>query len=95
MSVTRIREQVQSFVAYGGYQPGMSVGEILDKSRTDRLVLKEAEKAMSGYINDLVSGTARNVVFSLPNINWKTEKYHLTSDAIKVADEIEQSLNLQ
>lgn len=90
----RIKEQVETFVAYGGYQPGMSVGEILDKSRSDRLVLKEAEKVMSGYINDLVKGTAKNTPISLPNINWQTAKYKKTSNAIEVANKIEQELSL-
>lgn len=90
----RVREQVDTFVAYGGYQKGMNVGQILDGSRADRLILKELEKNTSGIISDLTSGKAKNTIISLPNIDWQSEKYKITSNAAEVASTIEKSFKL-
>lgn len=93
--VSRVKDQVDSFVAYGGYQEGMSVGEILGGARVDRLVLKELEKKTAGIISDLVSGDIQNTLVQLPDVNWQTEKYHIRGkDAVKIANDIEQSLNI-
>jgi hypothetical protein len=93
--VIRIIDQVKSFVAYGGYQEGMSVGEILGGSRADRLISKELEKTTSGIISDLVSGKSENQLVSIPMVNWQTEKYNIRGKkAIEIADQIEQSLEL-
>jgi hypothetical protein len=93
--VTRIRDQVQSFVAYGGYQEGMSVGEIIGGARVDRLVGKELEKKTSGIISDLVTGKMENKLVCLPSVNWQSEKYHIKGgSAITIADNIEQSLEV-
>jgi hypothetical protein len=93
--VTRIRDQVQSFVAYGGYQEGMSVGEIIGGARVDRLVGKELEKKTSGIISDLVTGKMENKLVCLPSVNWQTEKYHIKGgSAIAIANDIEQSLEV-
>ena len=93
--VTRIRDQVKSFVAYGGYQEGMSVGEILGGARADRLISKELEKKTDGIILDLVSGRLMNQIVEIPTVNWKTEKYNIKGgNAIQIADEIEQSFSL-
>jgi hypothetical protein len=93
--VSRVRDQVESFVAYGGYQEGMSVGEILGGARVDRLINKELEKMTSGIISDLVEGKLENKIVCLPSVDWQTEKYHIRGKkAIEVANNIEQSLNL-
>lgn len=92
--VSRVRDQVESFIAYGGYHEGMTVGEILGGSRADRLVNKELEKTTCGLINDLVDGRSSNKLVKLPDIDWKTEKYHITKGAAEIANQIEQSLNV-
>jgi hypothetical protein len=93
--VTRIKDQVNSFVAYGGYKEGMSVGEIIKGARVDRLVNKELEKATSGIILDLVEGKMANQLVAIPSINWQTEKYNIRGcNAIEIANSIEQSLEL-
>jgi len=91
----RIRDQVESFVAYGGYREGMSVGEILAGARADRLVLKELEKNVSGIVADLVSGKAANTLMSVPDVDWQHEKYHIRGEkAVDIAKQVEQSLKI-
>ncbi len=93
--VTRVRDQVRSFVEYGGYEENMSVGEILNKSRADRLVLKELEKTNNNIISGMVHGTMSNKLVELPDIDWKSEKYSKRgTDAIEIANDIEQSLSI-
>lgn len=93
--VTRIRDQVQSFIAYGGYKEGMSVGEILDKSRADRLITKELEKSTMSIMADLVEGKTINKIVEIPAIDWKQGKYNIRgSAAVDIANEIEQSFRL-
>lgn len=93
--ITRIKDQVESFVAYGGYQEGMSVGEILGGARVDRLINKELEKSTSGIIADLVSGKSENTMVPLPSIDWHSEKYNIRGKkAIDIAHQIEQDLRL-
>lgn len=91
----RVREQVETFVTYGGYQEGMSVGEILDGSRADRLIKKELEKHSSGIIMDLFKGKSANKLVTLPDVNWQTEKYNIRgTEAVKVANQIEKSFRI-
>lgn len=91
----RVKDQVESFVAYGGYQNGMSVGEILGGARADRLVKKELEKNISSIVLNLATHKSDNKLIDLPNVNWQTEKYKIRGEsAVKVAKEIESSLKL-
>jgi hypothetical protein len=91
----RRRDQVKTFNKYGYYKEGMSVGEVLEQSRSDRLVKKELEKNTSGVILDLTEGNLENQLVTLPNIDWKSDQYKIRGgNVIEIADRIEQSFNL-
>lgn len=93
--MNRVREQVETFVAYGGYEKNMSVGEILDKSRADRLIKKELEKCTSGIISDMIDGKLDNKIVTLPEVDWQADKYNIRGpQAIEIAKDIEQSFKI-
>jgi hypothetical protein len=68
---------------------GLNVGQILEKSRADRLINKELQKKNLNIVEGLTTGSLSNSFVELPNVNWRKNEFHKIKGAYEIAQDIE------
>lgn len=85
----RVIGQVRDSKKRGKVTDDMNVGQILEKSRANRLLLKEHEKNVSHTIARLMKGNLANKFVELPNADWRDGEFHKVKGAYEIAKNIE------